>query len=59
MLVTNQKLIIMKHYLNEGKEYLKRSEENFDEKRYEKSMKLVLISYAGLIITFVLILLFN
>ena len=49
----------MKHYLNEGKEYLKRSEENFDEKRYEKSMKLVLISYAGLIITFVIILLFN
>tara|TARA_R100001440_G_C2523556_1_gene119184 strand:- start:8154 stop:8303 length:150 start_codon:yes stop_codon:yes gene_type:complete len=49
----------MKHYLNEGKEYLKKSEENFDEKRYEKSMKLVLISYAGLIITFILILLFN
>lgn len=47
----------MKHYYNEGKEYLKSKE--IHDKKYEGKMKMLVISYAGILITLILVFLFN
>lgn len=56
----------MKHFYNNGKEYLRsgnprqyRSRQGKSDERYSRDMKLLAISYLGIILTILLIIIFN